>query len=297
MTTLAKEPTLGRRLAVRLKGGLGNQLFQWALAVRLRSDGHDVWLDPSALTRGRSIEIGSLQEIPQSTWPSRGFHWAERLGIPWTASGYRIVKEPTFRFSPDLITRASAGQLWDGYWQSPQYFAPVSAFVRMKICALGARQLTSAGRRMETQLLAKAQQTASVHVRRGDYAHNPVARAYHGLLGVGYYRHAMQMLREVGFSQFAVFSDDLAWVHAHLSSDSGVTIVTREVAAGPAADLRLMSACGGHVLANSSFSWWGACLSSLSTPTVVPSKWFAVPVDTSDLLASEWLRAPVSSSP
>jgi hypothetical protein len=147
--------------------------------------------------------------------------------------------------------------------------------------------------------ISNSANSVSLHVRRGDYANNQEVKAFHGLLPYRYYEEALASLGVKPNHEIFVFSDDLEWA-SHSFPPGRFTIIDRSVATSAAGDLRLMASCDAHVIANSSFSWWGAWLDARTPSKVVsPERWFAKGgLDTSDLLPDHWerLRVPPSSA-
>jgi hypothetical protein len=132
----------------------------------------------------------------------------------------------------------------------------------------------------------------SLHIRRGDYVSNPTHNAMHGVCGLDYYRRAVQHIgKHVDEPVFFLFSDDPAWVAENLKIDASTVLVDHNGPDTPCEDLRLMSRCAHHVIANSSFSWWGAWLNSSSKKRIVaPTPWFQDPsIDTRDLIPEGWV--------
>jgi hypothetical protein len=131
----------------------------------------------------------------------------------------------------------------------------------------------------------------SLHVRRGDYASNPVTNQYHGTCSLRYYLDAVSTLVSLGVQpRLFVFSDDIPWAQASLRFDFPVTFVGHNPASADHEALRLMSMCRHHIIANSSFSWWGAWLGSHPDKVVIaPRKWFnGATHDTRDLIPASW---------
>jgi hypothetical protein len=129
-------------------------------------------------------------------------------------------------------------------------------------------------------------------VRRGDYVQNPVTNARHGLCPLEYYHTAVRTLAaQVPDPQFFVFSDDPDWTQQNLKLPYPTTYVTCNGLERDYEDLRLMSHCRHHIIANSSFSWWGAWLSTFPAKTVLaPSTWFREPPQASrDRVPAGWL--------
>ena len=139
----------------------------------------------------------------------------------------------------------------------------------------------------------------ALHVRRGDYASNPETQRVHGFCSPDYYRRAIDTVAaRVADPRVFVFSDDPEWAERHLVLDHPTTIVRNAAPNAELDDFRMLARCRHHIIANSSFSWWGAWLASHPTQVVVaPAPWFAVDTyDTRDLLPAGWLRLPRDAS-
>jgi hypothetical protein len=115
-----------------------------------------------------------------------------------------------------------------------------------------------------------------VHVRRGDYVSNAAFHAVHGICDVAYYRRGLELLRQtVRDPHCFIFSDDPDWVKQNLKLDAPCTYVTHNVGKQDYEDLRLMSHGQHFIIANSTFSWWGAWLSRHPAKQVIaPRRWF-----------------------
>ena len=200
--------------------------------------------------------------------------------------GDRLVVEPHFRYWPD-ISRVLSNTYLTGYWQSEKYFSEVAETIRADFTFR--HPLSS----QNTELAKKIGQTMSIslHVRRGDYASNPKTKAAHGLCSLDYYRAAIRRMTEsIERPEFFIFSDDIAWARANLASDFPCWYVDHNRGAESYNDMHLMSLCRHHIIANSSFSWWGAWLNPKSDKTVLaPKKWFADDNRPMDLFPASWV--------
>tara|TARA_R110002167_G_scaffold168187_1_gene365822 strand:- start:1734 stop:2540 length:807 start_codon:yes stop_codon:yes gene_type:complete len=197
-----------------------------------------------------------------------------------------FVVEPSFNYWPDVFSFSGDCYL-SGYWQSGKYF---------KTCADDIRKDFT----FKTELSHKNKELAdsigsmnavSLHVRRGDYVSNSKTQKTHGLCSLGYYQSAIEFISsEVSSPHFFIFSDDIDWVKNNLKIGFPVTYVGNNQGVDSFNDMRLMSLCKHHVIANSSFSWWGAWLNPDPDKIVVaPKCWFYnYPVDTSDLYCDGW---------
>jgi hypothetical protein len=133
----------------------------------------------------------------------------------------------------------------------------------------------------------------SVHVRRGDFAVNPEAHRAHGVCPTQYYLDALAYLdAHLGSPTYFLFSDDADWARAHIDHPRLKHVSTSSSRLSAHEELGLMAACRSHVIANSSFSWWGAWLGDHPDKVVVaPQKWFADPaLRSDDIVPSSWLR-------
>jgi hypothetical protein len=266
-------------VVTKLYGGLGNQMFQYAaglgvatrLGTRLIADAS--WFFP-APDPDRAYELSAF-----GIDPSIGL--ADRLRLALRRK--TVHREPHYEYDAAVETLAGTVVL-DGYWQHERYFAHCAAEVRE---AFHFRQALPAG---HATLLAeiRAEESASLHVRRGDYT-APKRQRRFGLLPLSYYEAAMALVRERAPGvRFTVFSDDLDWCREHLDGER-----LRFCPEGSgAADMQLMAACKHNVVANSSFSWWGAWLNANAGKTVVaPRQWFQDPaLRDSSPAPPEWIR-------
>ena len=129
-------------------------------------------------------------------------------------------------------------------------------------------------------------------MRRGDYVSNKKTNSMHGVCSLDYYRNAIKtILKRVENPVFFVFSDDIAWVKNNLVIDAPNVFIDHNSCMESYNDMRLMSLCQHHIIANSSFSWWGAWLGTNSNKIVIaPKQWFAHTKSTDDLIPVAWLK-------
>ncbi len=285
-----------------IQGGLGNQLFQWALGTSLRRRGIVVHVDTSRCRGDRPLAIDPLLD----GWPRSprtvglwriALHKARLLGRFGTLP---VIEETGMRFDPDLQRRAAAGGMLLGYFQSPRYFEDVASEVRGAVRGLLDAALTPSGRALAADL-AQDPRSVAVHVRRGDYVTSPTASAHHGVLGVDHYERALAAAGAHGGTRRIWFSDDPAWVRDHLLRP-GDQLVPAGTTSAPAGDIALMARCRTRVIANSSFSWWAGWLGpgdDRDPGTVIaPRRWFAGSDEpANDLIPASWIRVPSTPSP
>jgi hypothetical protein len=198
-----------------------------------------------------------------------------------------LVCEQGYNLNEDVLSAPSNSYLV-GYWQSEAYFADIREQLLLELTPLESpapEDLTMIERMQQTE-------SVSVHVRRGDYVSLSSASAYHGLCTLDYYTKALEYIRErVRAPTLFVFSDDPDWTSANLQSPFPTYYINHNTSEKAFQDLRMMTHCNHHVIANSSFSWWGAWLADSSKQIVVaPAKWFQANRPTPDLLPSHWAR-------
>lgn len=284
-------------------GGLGNQMFQYAVG-RMLALKHGV---PLRL----DVEMFSHQTVHQGFELERIFSAPMVLATPsdmrnilgWQSSrlalrllgrhelsflrSRHLIVEPHFHYYQGIHNALSSSYL-KGCWQSERYFFDISNTIRQDL----AFRLPMSDQNRDVAQKIEAVNAVSLHVRRGDYVSNPGALSYHGVCPLEYYERAIRYIIErVTDPFFFVFSDDLDWVRNTLQMDYPVCYVDHNRGSESYNDMRLMSLCSHHVIANSSFSWWGAWLNDSNSKIVVaPKQWFAKALDVSDLLPDSWVR-------
>ena len=286
---------------VRLVGGLGNQMFQYAagraVAVRNQSpltlDLSWFGTDPErqyALAPFRiNVRIRKDQN-PKSVKPS----WAERFAgrvrrkLNLLSQGVQVFSENSFRYDAE-IEAVSAPVILDGYFQSERYFSSIRPLISEEFSLKQEAKSATA----EMLALIRASDAICVHIRRGDYITNSAANAYHGTCALDYYRDGLaQVSAGLRNPRCFVFSDDPLWVRENFKASMPMTLVDIHGTQEAHEDLRLMRECRHFVIANSSLSWWGAWLSAKEGKRVVaPKVWFKNSNnDTSDLIPGGWCR-------
>ncbi len=203
----------------------------------------------------------------------------------WARARRRYWRERGFAFDPRVIT-LGPGVILDGYFQSEKYFATYADTIRQDFSLKTSLSQKAQG---YLQRIEEAIASVAVHVRRGDYVSDPVTRAFHGNCSWEYYEHAMRLMRErAGEVQFFFFSDEPQWLRERQMN--GVIVE----GLSPQEDMFLMSRCKHQIIANSSFSWWGAWLNRHPEKLVIaPRRWFAnekMEQQTGDLIPDGWIR-------
>ena len=283
-------------------GGLGNQMFQYAVARALSKQlDTPLLLDVSSFSKyhlHNGFELARIFNLEAAVATKRDLDqvvgWQANLLVKrlllrpefsWLRSKSLVV-EPHFQYWDGLKLVSKSAYL-TGYWQSEKYFKPIESLIREDF--IFKRPMSSENQRIADEI---AQCNAvSLHIRRGDYVQNATTLSIHGVCSLDYYRAAIQYITErVIQPKFFIFSDDIAWVMDSLSVGYPYQYVDINHAVESYNDMRLMSLCQHNIIANSSFSWWGAWLNSNPEKVVIaPKRWFAVDRDISDLLPMEWV--------
>jgi Glycosyl transferase family 11 len=277
-------------IAIRMFGGLGNQLFHYAFGRALGTRlGVDLGLDWGDFRRGEERQP-ALHAFPlkvvrlkrtQVPFARRRRRWHWLGGDPLL-----LVSEKTFQFDPTFHDLPD-GVYLEGCFQSERYFAEIADRIRSE---LAMPEPPDARTRSTVAKIRSTPTAVSLHVRRGDYVNHDGM----GACSREYYdRAARHIAITTGETPtLFVFSDDIEWAVANLRLQYPTHFVTRGNTSHPQADLWLMSQCRHHIIANSTFSWWGAWLNPSRTKIVVaPAVWFAGwQMDESTLIPEGWAR-------
>ncbi len=300
-------------IRISLFGGLGNQMFQYAAGKALaKRHGVELGFDLGGFEIDRlrvflldRLQIpefirepaGSLNSVGATGYFFRALRRqrVERvmalIGLPRLHSSSNQYREPHFHFDPAFETLGPDTELF-GYFQSERYFSSIADEIR---CCLQPREQLGMEAQATASRIAESELPVSIHIRRGDYVTSATA-AVHGLLDETYYRRALVQIEDsIGCSpNLFVFSDDHAAATQvlHFVSPSRITYVPGDPSK-PWEDVALMARCRHHIIANSSFSWWGAWLNPSRDKTVIaPRAWFTPTIlrerNVRDLCPPDW---------
>jgi len=284
-------------------GGIGNQMFQYAAGRALSlTNSQRLLLDLSDFSDYRLHHGFELSRVFNVTEERAGVLTVHQL-LGWRANGLakkvlrrpqfvwlrtkKFVVEPYFNYWHDLFDLTDDCYL-SGYWQSERYFKPFESVIRRDFTF----REPLVGRNAELKLEIANTQSISLHVRRGDYVSDSKTGKIMDVCSLEYYHKAISyMVERIERPVFYVFSDDIPWVRQNLSVTFPCIYVDHNSQAESYRDMQLMSLCRHHVIANSSFSWWGAWLSSNPDKIVIaPRSWFRNGNDDRDLIPDAWIR-------
>lgn len=275
-------------IVVRITGGLGNQMFQFAFARALQAQGKNVvlqWHGQRRQARHNGWELDDVFEQPLSSRIRVTNHSPLLNAAAWLMRKTARKREPAnIGYNPEFLDIES-GYL-DGYWQTEHYFLPLEETIRddFRFKPLNGKQ--------NLQLLERlcSETCVSIHVRRGDYLKIPELGE---VCTPDYYRKALEKMDEMHpGSTPVVFSDDIPFCRELLSGRDAV-FVDWNRGEDSWMDMALMSRCRHHIIANSSFSWWGAWLDSTQEGIVLaPFQWFAESAGKTnpDICPNSWVQ-------
>lgn len=285
---------------VNILGGLGNQLFQYAFAIALNEIFPDEYVKLNTRCfRGYHLhngyELSSLFDVKLEDTSNvdliKGYYpyihyriW--QIGKRIFPKRKTLVKENLdMVFQPEALTK-KGDAYYDGYWQSEKYFVKYRPAI---LEAFRFPDLDSINQRFVTKIKGKT--TCSIHVRRGDYLNH---KLFKDLTDIDYYNRAIQYFSNVtNIDCFIVFSNDIEWCRHNLApliKKSTIEFIDWNHGTNSFRDMQLMSLCTHNIVANSSFSWWGAWLNDNPQKIVVaPHKWINVDYET-DIIPDSWIK-------
>ena len=260
---------------VKISGGLGNQLFQYAYYLKLKKVGHECYIDDISCQQDAQFRNIQLREVGADYDKAKMDDILEltdhkRDPINWLRRRFTGSND-VIRHEGDEVTKDG---YWIGYWQSAKGYDEIEEDLRANIFGPGFKDEIT-----DSDLAKEIKETAdsvSIHIRRGDYLNPDVAAVYGGICTDEYYEAAVKYMQEAHPGcKFYVFSNDTEWVKANLHIANMVVVEGSDEEHGYR-DMYLMSLCKHNILANSSFSWWGTWLGDAQNVRLVtaPDRWF-----------------------
>ena len=287
---------------VNIIGGLGNQMFQYAFAyafsennnVKLKLDISDFeTYDLRNYELGGYLIVGEIakkKDIKRLKYKKinlflrilrKLFKQQEQISNSYYRESSIQFDKKYFSMQDDIY--------FDGYWQSEKYFSNYREDL-LKLFVLK-DPIHAQSRLYQQQILDS--HAVSLHIRRGDYVTDEKTNSFHGICDLGYYKDAVTyIMNQVKKPYFFVFSDDLIWAKANLDFIENLFFIELGADCLDHEEMWLMSQCEHNIIANSSFSWWGAWLNQHPNKIVIaPCRWFTDSnIDTCDLIPESWIR-------
>lgn len=291
-------------IIVKIIGGLGNQMFQYAAARRL-AEKHSTAL---------KLDVTGFDEYKLHKY---GLHCFQISDCPATKTEIELIRgnqnilnrlkrkigskigfnnpknkgwifEKHFNFDAEIL-EAPDNVLLEGYWQSEKYFVDIADILRREFVIKYQQDIQS----QKFADFIKGTESVSLHVRRADYVHDSLTNKVFGTCDRDYYDRGVRYIGDrVSNPHLFIFSDEPQWAKDNLKFDIPMTFVDCNDASRNYEDLRLMSICKHNIIANSSFSWWGGWLNANPYKLVIaPQKWFNDESrNTKDLIPEQWIK-------
>lgn len=305
---------------VKLMGGLGNQLFQYAAArrfalannMRLKLD-HLTGYENDSYGRKYSLKHFNIKENLISNTEINQIYKKGRICRKVIkvveckvklrcllnfiknnlCCGCFFLYESGLNFNQNIFDMKSKKDIYlNGYWGSEKYFNDIKDIIRKEFRVKYA--LDEQNQEMITKI--SDCESVSLHIRRGDFVRRMSSINLHGVCSMDYYHNAIEkLMEEIDNPHLYIFSDDPQWTQKNMNLSFPTTYVTINGADKDYEDLRLMSLCKHNIIANSTFSWWGAWLNPNPDKIVIaPKIWFRDPVENEkinfeDLYPKQWI--------
>lgn len=289
---------------VNILGGLGNQLFQYAFAIALKEEfpEEEIKVNTSCfrgyplhngfeienIFPGLNIPHASTKDLFNVAWPWTHYRlW--QIGSRFLPQRSSMAIDTKYKedFSFEMIKKKS---YFDGYWQSPKFFEKYRKAIKKEFRFPTIDEDDK--KNLDCIKFIENNKTAFIHVRRGDYINHP---KFGNICTLEYYNQALEILNgKYEYQQYLVFSNDIDWCKENLGLNKvgkEIVYVDWNLKSNSFRDMQLMSLCNAGIIANSSFSWWGAWLGNLET-VVCPAKWTNIKNHRDDIMPNNWIKIP-----
>ena len=268
-------------IIVRVTGGLGNQMFQYAMYKSLEKKGKLVKLDSKAFYETKKehngYELERIFDIKPNKPTKEDLEKFDENNISTLFKIKRklfgdkkfVYDTKEYVFNKDVYKLKNS--YLNGYWQSIKYFEGIENDIKKDFRFKN--QLDN--KNLEILNEIENSNSISIHIRRGDYMSPENYNMYGCIATPTYYKKAIKVIEEkVENPTFFVFSNDMDWVKKNIQINSRVFYIDINSGNGSYKDMQLMSNCKHNIIANSSFSWWGAWLNENKNKIVIaPKKW------------------------
>jgi len=251
---------------IELTGGLGNQMFQYAYGRKKELSGDKI-LFLKKFTKERKYLLDSFNIKTKSNM----IKMKENILSKIKNKFYIYLKLDTIK-----------------YYQNEKYFKNIENIIREEFNLKN--PLIDVSKKWEEDIKSSPI-SVSIHIRRGDYVNNPKTNKYHGICGIEYYKKAINLLEnKIGKNfEIFIFSDDIKWTKNNLSFNQQMNFVSSPEIPDYE-EMYLMSLCKHNIIANSTFSWWGAWLNKNPNKIVIgPEQWFNKKT-IKNIMPSKWIK-------
>jgi len=284
---------------VNIIGGLGNQMFQYAFGKYLSIENNcELKLDISGFEKyeWHRFSLSSLS-ISENFSNKEECDFLKGANISlkeklkrWLSASTSIATEKDLNFNINYRSLKSPIYI-TGYWQSEKYFQGIENIIKKEFIV--SRDPSIENQKMSNKIINE--NSISLHIRRGNYVNVDYVNQMHGTSTLSYYHEAISLINsKIKNPVYFIFSDDISWAKQNLFISNETVYVDINDENCDFEDLRLMYTCKHNIIANSTFSWWGAWLNPNKEKMVIaPKIWFnnsVINMQTENLIPSEWLR-------
>ena len=250
-------------------GGMGNQMFQYAFGKHLATKFNKKLYCDISFYQNQSLRSLSLQYFQNIDLDTS----IDKIKVNFPI--YRIDDDFNYK---EISEPTNCGYYLDGYWQSEKYFEKSESVIReqFKLNRFLFEKITATP--------GLDSKSVSIHIRRTDYV---TSNGYHPVQTLEYYKKALDIIGD--YDNLFVFSDDIKWCRENLKFDNIIFVE----GSSEIEDLCLMSLCKNNIIANSSFSWWGAWLNvNPDKKVIAPKKWFGPQTSLNDdyIIPTDWIK-------
>ncbi|WP_293739919.1 alpha-1,2-fucosyltransferase [uncultured Parabacteroides sp.] len=299
-------------IIVAIFGGLGNQMFQYALARSLQIKGEDVKIDielvndrtcrPNFTYRDFELdnfsikcEVATKREVLRfvpNLWANTPKLYKQLFALKRRIFNRGLyVEDIEYTYDPYLFNISNAYLM--GYFQTEKYFCQNRDQILSDFTLK--REMSESGKNI-CDRIDNFSETCAIHIRRGDYVANKEVNKKHGICSLDYYKNAIRYVEKIDENMvYFVFSDDIEWVRNCALFEGDKFVIVDNISSRPDyEDLLLISKCKHQIIANSSFSWWGAWLNVNEDKVVIsPKQWLNEPSSNNlinDLIPKDWIQ-------
>lgn len=289
-------------IIIKILGGLGNQMFQYAAAyVIAKKHNTTLKMDLRGLYAGEERSRNTFELEIFNIEPTQASHkeyfpyirktiYKSSLLNTWYKRLFGLVgyKELDFSYNDKLDRQSSSNMLLRGLFQSEYYFNNLKPDI-YKLYTFP--EINAQNKEIESKI--QSTNSVSIHIRRGDYVNDKEYNKAIGTTSLDYYNKAIKHIeKKTEKPVYYIFSDSPDWVNENLEILQNATQIDWNTGKLSYIDMQLMSLCKHNIIANSTFSWWGAWLNQNPGKIVIaPSKWFAGwDYNTKDLIPENWIR-------
>ena len=267
-----------KKIIILLEGGLGNQMFQLAFgSIIAKKNNSILTIDRSNFVNNLNRKDYSFRVFGLDVFKIKYYNYNKKSPFNILFNKFcknKTYTEPSFNFDSEAL-KLRRPICIKGYFQSYKYFEGYEDLVR-NIFKFPKDKIGKENNELLNDI--KKSHSVSIHIRRGDYVNNNKTNKVHGTCSLEYYINAIKNITDNNNDRFTLFffSDDIDWVKEKFNNiDYNKTFVSNNTNDKSWIDMFLMSSCNHNIIANSSFSFWGAWLNSnLNKKVIAPKRWF-----------------------